>query len=384
MPYGGGNAASASSIVNADTLDLMDSNDFNQVANDLDDVDDASTARDNLAVMDQRQVETATAVTTATGSGNITVTVTAVGVTGTPLDTVVAILSGDTAAVWAGKVRTALNLVSAITDIFTVGGTTTAITLTRTIATAHDSTLNIAIAAGTTGVTAVVTSVNTTPGVASPSDASPVINGSVAAGSGLDYSRSDHVHPVDTSRSPLAGSSSIVTVGTLSAGNADAIITVAKDIVCTSPLTVNGTTNLDDVLPGANADVTLAITQNTPGINRIIPFAVMAPGANYTANGAVVPIITETIAAMHITKIEFRCNADPTTEVTGDIKYADDAIGLGTPTLIQAIDTATGTYTSGTLDVAVAAGKFIYLQYDTDPDAATTFHSGQITFDYDG
>ena len=124
------------------------------------------------------QVETATAATTATGSGNITVTVTSAGMTGSPLAITVPILTGDTAAVWAGKVRTALDANATIAARFTVSGTTTAIVLTRkpgTVLTdgtetvnlllANDATLNIAIAAGTTGVSGVVTSTDTTAGV---------------------------------------------------------------------------------------------------------------------------------------------------------------------------------------------------------------------------
>ena len=124
------------------------------------------------------QVETATAATNASGTGNITVTVTSAGMAGSPLAIPVAIVTGDTPAIWAGKVRTALAANATIADRFTVSGTTTAIVLTRKPSTvltdgtetvnlllANDSTLNIAIAAGTTGVSAVVNSTDTTAGV---------------------------------------------------------------------------------------------------------------------------------------------------------------------------------------------------------------------------
>ena len=44
------------------------------------------------------------------------------------------------------------------------------------------------------------------------------INGTQAAGTSSLYARADHVHPVDTSRSPVAGSGSITTVGTITSG----------------------------------------------------------------------------------------------------------------------------------------------------------------------
>lgn len=137
-----------------------------------------STTGSSAWVAGTAQVETATAATTATASGNITVTVTSAGMTGSPLAITVPILNGDTASVWAGKVRTALAANATIAARFTVSGTTTAIVLTRkpgTVLTdgtetvnlllADDATLNIAISAGTTGVSAVVTSTNTTAGV---------------------------------------------------------------------------------------------------------------------------------------------------------------------------------------------------------------------------
>lgn len=123
------------------------------------------------------QVETATAAGTVTGSGNATVVITSAAVTGSPLTVSVPVLVGDTASQWADKVRIALGTYSAITDKFTISGSTTAIVLTRkstTIATgfpvayaANDSTLNISLANGTcTGITNATSSANTTAGVA--------------------------------------------------------------------------------------------------------------------------------------------------------------------------------------------------------------------------
>ena len=119
------------------------------------------------------QVETATAVGTITASGNASITVSATSLSGSP--TLVPVLIGDTATVWAGKVRTALAANTAIAALFLVGGIGPAISLTRLtnliggeyIRSANDSTLNIAIANGTcTGITAAATSSNTTAGVA--------------------------------------------------------------------------------------------------------------------------------------------------------------------------------------------------------------------------
>ena len=113
------------------------------------------------------QVETATVGGAATASANVIVTVTSAAVTGSPLATNVAVTNGDTAATVAGKIRTALNAVAAITSVFTVGGSSTTITLTRITSAANDGTLNIAIngTTNTTGVPDAASSANTTAGV---------------------------------------------------------------------------------------------------------------------------------------------------------------------------------------------------------------------------
>jgi hypothetical protein len=112
------------------------------------------------------QVETATAAGTITLTGNATVVVTGARVAGSPVTLSVPVVNADTAATWAGKVRSALNANAAITAAYTVGGTSTSITLTETVAQNNDGTLNISLANGTcTGITTAATSANTTAGV---------------------------------------------------------------------------------------------------------------------------------------------------------------------------------------------------------------------------
>jgi hypothetical protein len=112
------------------------------------------------------QVETATAAGTITASGNATVIVTGDDITGSPLTISVAVTNTDTAATWAGKVRAALNATAAITSLYTVGGASTSITLTRILDRYNDNTLNISLDNGTcTGITTAATSANTTAGV---------------------------------------------------------------------------------------------------------------------------------------------------------------------------------------------------------------------------
>jgi len=137
------------------------------------------------------QVETATAAGTVSGSGNASVVVTSSGMTGSPITLAVAVLATDTATAWATKVRTALNANAVIAARFTVGGSTTAISLTRKatstytingvsvpVYAANDATLNLSLDNGTcTGITTAATSTNTTSGVLTAGAYAPDLDG---------------------------------------------------------------------------------------------------------------------------------------------------------------------------------------------------------------
>jgi hypothetical protein len=129
------------------------------------------------------QVETATIVAAAgaTSNGNLALVVTAAGMTGSPLTVNVALTTAahTTAALIAEACRTTLAANTAVAALFMVGGSTTAITLTRkptstytvpggtlNLYAANDATLNILIPTAL-GVTGAASSTNTTAGVAS-------------------------------------------------------------------------------------------------------------------------------------------------------------------------------------------------------------------------
>lgn len=114
-----------------------------------------------------KQVETATVAGTVTTAGNATVTVTAAGMTGSPKAYTVAIALADTPAVTAFRIREALAADEVLTALFDIGGTGANVVLTKLVAAANDTTLNIAIANNTSvGLTPAATSVDTVAGKA--------------------------------------------------------------------------------------------------------------------------------------------------------------------------------------------------------------------------
>lgn len=56
----------------------------------------------------------------------------------------------------------------------------------------------------------------------------PLMNNAVAVGTSFRYSREDHVHPVDTSRAPAAGSAAVNTLGTVTTGTWNASIVAGQ------------------------------------------------------------------------------------------------------------------------------------------------------------
>jgi hypothetical protein len=137
-----------------------------------------STSGSTTFVAGTAQVETATCAGTVSTAGNAKLTITAAGMTGSPLDILFAVALSDTATLWTAKAKTALEANAVVSALFTIGGTSTSISLTRKptatftvpggtlpLYAANDATLNIAIANDTSvGITAAATSTNTTAG----------------------------------------------------------------------------------------------------------------------------------------------------------------------------------------------------------------------------
>lgn len=114
-----------------------------------------------------QQVETAIVVGTIVNPGNATFTLTKNGMTGSPIATSVAVLSGDTPTVVATKAAAAMNLNANITAKCKVEANGDRVVVTALSAVADDGTFNLAYTNGTcTGLTADATSDNTTAGVA--------------------------------------------------------------------------------------------------------------------------------------------------------------------------------------------------------------------------
>lgn len=97
------------------------------------------------------QVETAATLGTINITGALDVVVSGQDIVGSPLTVPVAVTAGLNGPGVANSIRVALAAVPAITDVYTVGGTGSAIVLTERTPDGNDPTLNVGVFAGTSG-----------------------------------------------------------------------------------------------------------------------------------------------------------------------------------------------------------------------------------------
>lgn len=122
-------------------------------------------------------------------------------------------------------------------------------------------------------------------------------------------------------------------------------------------------------------------SNSRPGIKHLI-FTIWNPNA-VQADDNEICLWPEVDADLTINKITVTLDGAGN-EIAGDLKYADTFIGLANPVVINVFDTSSGvleddSITSG----AVAAGKCIYLAFDSAPNVAITQACFDIEYSYD-
>lgn len=84
-----------------------------------------------------------------------------------------------------------------------------------------------------------------------------------------------------------------------------------------------------------------------------------------------------------ITKITVTLDAAGN-EIAGDLKYSDTFIGLANPVVINVFDTSSGVLEDDSITSGeVAAGKAIYLSFDSSPSSDITQACFDIEYSYD-
>jgi hypothetical protein len=110
------------------------------------------------------------------------------------------------------------------------------------------------------------------------------------------------------------------------------------------------------------------------------------PQAVYAQRAQIVLFRTD--AAITITRIHIHgSDPTPTTELAGDLKWADDVStgGFANAAVIDICDTTNGvvTITSSFDDTTIASGKYVYFHMDSSPHADWTVFYIEVYYTYD-
>ena len=237
------------------------------------------------------------------------------------------------------------------------------------------------------------------------SGSNPLMSGSVAVGTSLRYARADHVHPIDTSRSPLAGNTSLTTVGTIGTGiwNATTIATTKggtgltsfnanKAIYATStseltsgtlPIVAGGTGSTTATGTGQTVLSTSPIFTGVPEA----PTAISSTNTTQIATTAFVSTAVANAVAANVATAT-KLQTGRTISMSGDVSWTSSPFdgsanisGVGTLASIATAGTyrsvtinAKGLVTSGTNPTTLAG----YGLTDAAPIASPTF-TGNVT-----
>lgn len=131
-----------------------------------------------------------------------------------------------------------------------------------------------------------------------------------------------------------------------------------------------------------HAPVDLGVTAVAEAHKRHLIFNVWNPNAVQGDDNEIC-LWPEVDSTLTISKITVTLDASGN-EIAGDLKYADTFIGLANPVVINTFDTTSGVLEDGSITSgAVAAGKAIYLAFDSSPASAITQACFDIEYSYD-
>lgn len=177
----------------------------------------------------------------------------------------------------------------------------------------------------------------------------------------------------------LLNSGSDIMTGTLTA---DGLTLGTNELITLSTGTIkHDSTDFvfdDDINITSNNLKTTGLIKN---MTQCWDFCVFNPSIAYNIDTQVFLLYVK--SALTITKLHVELNTTAQ-EVAGDLKYADDFTALTNATVINDFDTTSGVRTDTSITSgAVAAGKCVYIQFDSQPNIAITQMQVHVEYDLD-
>jgi hypothetical protein len=180
----------------------------------------------------------------------------------------------------------------------------------------------------------------------------------------------------------VSSSTACVSLATVAVTNATAAVssaTVAVAQVSTGLVYVNLSSGS---AVSAASSAAVAVAQAATNY-RYLRVSIIGPADSYAVSPSVC-LLQSLNAAITVNNIDVTCNANPSTQISGNIVYADAFIGTANPVVINDFNTTSGVRHDATLvSSSVAAGKCIFLAFDAAPDAALKLINFNIKYTYD-
>lgn len=186
-----------------------------------------------------------------------------------------------------------------------------------------------------------------------------------------------------------AGAGDISDVGDVASGAAfngtgSGLITDQKLTITADSVGISGALTADSVTADSltSDSVSIADDANIQGLKEKMRFNLPDPNTLYDIDTQVV-IWPDVDSAITVTRLYVTCDA-AANEIAGDLKQASAFIGLGGAAVIETFDTTSGVREDTNIATpSVAAGQDIYLDFDSQPNAAITQCGFTIEYYYD-
>lgn len=181
--------------------------------------------------------------------------------------------------------------------------------------------------------------------------------------------------PAGTEKFPVSGSKYML------------LSTIAEYIRTLTQTLTNKTLTTPTIASFVNATHTHRGAAAGGSLTQIRSGVVGNPNSWYTNIRAQI-VMFRTDAAITITRIHIHgADTTPTSELAGDLKFADDVNtgGFANATVIDVCDTTSGVFTATSSfdDATVPSGKYVYFQMDSAPHADWKDFFIEVHFTYD-
>lgn len=177
-----------------------------------------------------------------------------------------------------------------------------------------------------------------------------------------------------------ATSSATVAVNVQSSASANQVASASSAVVA-----VNAQSSASTSQVAATSSATVAVTAADTAATsyyRYYRVTIIDPATTYIVSPSIC-LLQSLNSAITITKLDVTCDANPATQLSGNLLYADAFIGTANPVAINDFNTTSGVHSDASIaNGVVAVGKCIYLTFDAVPVSTIKVVNFNIKYQY--